>query len=184
MDAQQEFNLALQALAQKNYAAAKHHLNAASVAGVDRRQVQDIEFRIEQAEHLSHEHSQKFVVGALAFAGVAYLILSARSPGDWMLPLWALLAFLLVPAVEGILIAKGARDEDTAGQRFWRAWLIGAATMGVYTLWNLVLLNSRINTHNNVGDIPLVIFTLVLLYGAIAGVVAGIASAVSRRTSS
>jgi hypothetical protein len=110
----------------------------------------------------------------VAIAG--YLVLSFRQPPGWTLPLWAILAFVVVPGLTGYAVGKLLGPETAPGARFRSAMWGAGFAMFFYTAISLILLRVRIDSDGG-STVVQVGFFVTCLYTLLAGTVAGFVSA-------
>src|SRR6185437_7512329 len=80
---------------------------------------------------------------------LAYLLLSMQQPLGWKIPVWILLAFVVIPGLIGLLIGRVQGQEPTARMKFW-AGLKGAFwPMAFYAFLNPVVLLARLAEPDN-----------------------------------
>ncbi|HEY3781696.1 MAG TPA: hypothetical protein VGL56_11460 [Fimbriimonadaceae bacterium] len=177
MDPEPDILKARQALDQGLISSAKQHLTAAKMEGADPQALRELEWKVQYAEQHKHSHSHKFTVIALAVAAVGYFVLSFQSPGQWTQIGWGIIAFLIIPAIQGVILALGAHPEYDRTQRFKNGLGLGAAMMAAYTLFNLLIVSSKIGTHKTEPDVPTVVLLVTAVYSLAAGLVCGLVSA-------
>jgi hypothetical protein len=108
---------------------------------------------------------------------VGYLILATRQPFGWTIPVWTVLAFLVVPGLTGYTVAKLLGPETAPGARFRSAmWGTGFA-MFFYTVISLMIVRARIGGDAGSSQAAVVVFFVASIYTVLAGAVAGLVSA-------
>src|SRR5690349_7232146 len=70
--------------------------------------------RVDQAKRERGAVWMGFWLGLLA-----YLFLSLQQPLGWQMPVWILLAFLVIPGLIGLLQGWRLGTDSTASARFW-----------------------------------------------------------------
>jgi hypothetical protein len=119
-------------------------------------------------------------VGPWAGLGVgllAYLLVSAAQPPAWGIPVWALLAFVVVPGIIGYTTGRVLGRSAERKPRFRAGLFAGAAAMFLYASVTLMVLHARIGSTGDSGEVFLVGLFVSLVYSGLAGAVAGAASA-------
>ena len=111
-----------------------------------------------------------------AFGSLYYLALSIQQPAQWTVPVWVLLAFLLGPALIGLIAGRLQRGEMSPLRRFRGGLQAGVITMFLYTSITLMALHARMGSSGDGGQVFLVGLFVSVIYALIAGVVAGAVS--------
>ncbi len=181
MDPEPDILKTRQALDRGLISSARQHLSAAKMEGADPQILRELEWRVNYAEQHKHAHAHKFTVIALTVAGAGYFVLSFQSPGQWTPLGWGLIAFLVIPAIQGVILGLGAHPEYDHLQRFKNGLGLGAAMMAAYTLFNLLIINAKIGTHKTAPDVPTVVLVVTAVYSLAAGLVCGLISAMFRK---
>ena len=128
------------------------------------------ETHAQQSAHHPATRSVKAPAATIAIAG--YLLLALRSKAAWGALLWPVLAFLVVPAVAGLVGGLKVRRVGSTRAHFWDAFRAVGWTMGSYTLISLMVLRLRFQMVS-FAQVALVWLLVSTVYGALAGAVAG-----------
>ena len=108
------------------------------------------------------------------FLGIfLYVGLSFRTPLQWTQPVWFLLAFLVVPALVGLVNGLKKYKPRSAGQGFRMSFYAGAWAMFLYAGINMMIAHSRVGSGGNAAASLLAGLLVAIIYALIAGVVAG-----------
>ena|GEM_PF-4698287 len=176
MTVDDEIKAARNALAQGDFALARHHLDNAHGLGltVDRA---DPLFRLldDQERIAIHQHVGRVVYGfaaaALLYGGLSFVDPRSMSPA-----VLALLRLLVIPAVCGVFAGHSVFSEDgkpTRSHRFARGFAVAGLAMGFCALASMISIHGQIES-DQTGSAPIVIFTVALCMGAVAGLSGGI----------
>ena len=126
------------------------------------------------------ERAGGFGLGLL-LAIVGYLVLALRQPSAWGMPVWALLAFAVVPAGAGWLAGRGRIGGSEFRECFRAGAWPAAIAMALYAGITLIVLHTRVSSGANGGSVFLVGVFVALVYAAAAGPVAGITTGLALR---
>jgi len=168
-----EMAAACKAIEDGDFDTARHHLNNLSQAGTHPEDVQQLQQLIWRKETAAKQVGYNRIGLALAVSVLGYTALSFQSPAAWGPVVWGLLAFLALPflvgALAGTSIAGGPKSP-----RFWRAFWVTSITVTIYSLVGMGITRSRMHSSDKTMDFA-IFLVVALIYGAMAGMVAGIA---------
>jgi hypothetical protein len=171
-----EMIAAERALALGDFKTARSHLSDAQRLGAPKGDVQVLRQAINRSEKgMPNKIRKSFWVGLL-ISSMGYIILSFRLPVTWSIPVWAVLAFGLIPLISGFLTGAAQGIGTKPRDRFRAASWSTSTPMFFYTLISLIVLRTRIASGPDAGQLLLLVVLLCLFYGACAGVVAGLAA--------
>ena len=183
-----EIAAARAAIAEGDYAQARHHINNLSMDGAHAAEVEELTQLILWKENAAIEIGTQRIGWAIAVAALGYLILSFRTPAAWGNVLWGLTAFFALPLFVGVLAGNSvarSRDSQQKTARFWRAFGITAVTVVVYTLVGMTLSRAKMHSSDKAADF-FIYFVVAATYSIAAGVVSGFAGStfpIARRAS-
>lgn len=167
---------AKEAVREGRYGDAFRHLKEAEQLGVASGEIDNLRHSIDARKKKSRGVLRKSAWGGFAVAGIGYLILSFQQPPAWGIPVWAALAFLLVPAGAGYAASR-IQGPGIEGQARFAAAMRGVGwAMFFYTLLSLFVLLLRMGGEGRGAQVGLVIFVLSVVYALLAGGVAGLAA--------
>ena len=112
----------------------------------------------------------------MLIAGIGYFILSFQQPNGWETLLWLFLGFLLIPSIAGFSIGKRMGSDTESKIRFTQSFLVIGFMMWLYTIINMMMVRSHVNSSADSGAIFMVGMFVSSIYSTIAGLVAGAAS--------
>ncbi len=178
----QELIAAENALRKGRYDEADRHLNAAAHAGAPPERISDLGRKLRYARaHHAVRVKKSVRIGSLLGIG-GYLLLSVKSPLGWGQTVWEALAFLVIPALMGLLIGRRHAGERTPGAAFADGLKAGLMAMALYA--SVHLISSGCALDKDAGDageeFVAGLFTFVL-FSLLAGLVSGLISALSSR---
>ncbi len=171
-----EILAAERAIAQRRWQDARNHLKAAAELGAERHDLQVHLTALEQGERQTQQRGRR--TGWIGFwlGGLCYLLLSTRQPPQWTVPVWATLAFLLVPLIGGFAAGRWQGPDRPAATRFRSGCFAVGWAMALYTGITLISLREKIHTGSS-SQVLLVGLFVTGVYAAVAGIVAGFSSA-------
>jgi|SRR5579871_3311214 len=177
--AHQEMIAAEVALADGRYDAAEHHLEAAHRLGASQKQVEKVASSIRRSRQRGEKQGLWRARIGFAVGLCCYLLLAIQPPLSWRIPLWIFLAFLLVPAVIGLVIGRMYRAAQPAPVRFGEGMRAGGWAMAIYTGLSLMVFWGRMGRDAEgeefvAGALTTVVFAL--LAGIVAGFVGKLAA--------
>ena len=111
---------------------------------------------------------------AFVVAGVGYLVLSQQQPAGWGVPLWAALAFLLIPALAGLAINRLQSPHRPPKQAFLAGMKGVGWSMFFYSSITLTVLANRVGGAGNVGEEFLAGLLTAIVFTLLAGCAAGL----------
>lgn len=173
--ANRAIHAAQESLAAGHFREARHHLSEAENLRADSQTLRRLRNGIKQAESAQTGHRRRNVWIGFGLGCIGYLILSLRQPLGWTIPVWALLAFLVVPICIGLTVGRGMGYDAGPGPRF-RGWFRACSlVMFLYTAFNLMIVRYNIGS-GDTGQVFLVGLFVSVIYALLAGLVAGLAS--------
>jgi hypothetical protein len=172
-----ELQAAEKALERGDLAGAQQHLNLAIQHRAPHSQTARLSVAIQTAALAQGRRGRSGGWGGFAVGILGYLFLSLQQPLGWGLPLWGFLAFVLVPAVAGVVVGRSHRAAGTPGQSFRIAAKSVAKAMGLYTALHLLLIGGPHSAGADSVQEFLAGLLSTLLFALIAGLVAGAVSA-------
>ena len=107
---------------------------------------------------------------------IGYLLLSSVQPTVYGEYVWIGLAFLAMPIATAVLLAKTLKG-FSRGYLFVRGFLLAGLAMAAYTAFNLIVVRNRIAEVVNPAAVMEVGAFVTLIFGLVAGLVAGAFSA-------
>jgi len=110
---------------------------------------------------------------AFWFAAAGYLLVALQQPRGWGVAVWAVLAFLLVPGLAGLVGGLKVGRVGTRKAHFRQAYWAVAWVMATYAGLNLMILRARF-TGSGFGGALLVWVFVTAVYATVAGIVAGL----------
>ena len=172
---------ARKALADGDFARARAHLAVARQEGADETTLRALLDEIDEAEGAITKSSSAHILWAIMLALIAYVVLSLQSPANWGMPVWVLLAFIVVPIVIGVLSAMSVPPHAEKGDRFKRAMGVATLAMAIYATVGLILSERKMGTHSlQATQVFTAGMVVVVVYALIAGFVAGFAGSLVR----
>jgi hypothetical protein len=165
------------ALAGRHYQEALFHLGEAKRLGAPHHDLQRLAEAIQRARGQADRSARWSVLAGLGAGILGYGILSFQQPPGWTVPVWAVLAFLVVPGMAGWATGRLLGRDRLPRDRFRAGVSAGGLAMALYTAITLIVLQQRIHTEIGSGQTFLVGCLVTLVYAALAGVVAGLVSA-------
>jgi hypothetical protein len=164
------------ALSGGHYREAERHLAHAAHLGASPQEVTRLGHAITEVHKAQNRRISSNYGKGLVLGFLGYLLLSVQQPLGWTLPLWILLAFLVIPGIVGVLIGSAHGPAQTAREIF-RMGMKGAGwPMAFYTAVTLLILSPRLVRMENIGQEFLAGALVTLVYALLAGGVAGLAS--------
>lgn len=160
---------------------ARHHVNNLSALGTNPEQAQNLNRLIYAKEFNAHHKSMNRLGTALSVAAFGYAILSILQPPSWGLLPWGLAVFLVLPCFVGALAGSSVGPEQTSpakSTRFWRAFWVTGVAVACYTIIGMGIARHRMLSSDKSMDV-LIFVTVAILYGIMAGLVSGVAGAIS-----
>lgn len=182
--AEREVLLAEQALGGGRFDVAEGHLARAKQLGMHEVALDRLAVAIRAARTRQTVRRNWSVPSGIGAAAVCYFILSIRQPLAWTIPLWSLLAFVVIPFATGSVTARMAGSGMASRSRSLAAAVAGAVSMAGYTGISLIVVHGRINSVTAPGASDAVVrvgFVVTITYAAIAGLVSGWAAAIAGR---
>ena len=165
------------ALARGQYREAQQHLAQAERLGTSPHDIERLASAVWAAAERQARRGRRGPWAGFAIAGIGYLLLSVQQPPAWTIPVWAALALGVVPAIAGLATGRWQGPERAPRRRFWDAARAAGGAMFLYSGLSLPAVRHRFSTGAEMGDALLVGVFVTLVYGALAGAVAGLVSA-------
>ena len=172
-----DLHSAQSALERGDLAAAQQHLDLAIQNRAPHSQTKRLSVAIQTAAQAQQRRSRGGGWGGFVVGIVGYLCLSIRQPLDWGLPLWSVLAFLLVPGLVGLVVGRVQGAMGTTAGSFGTAAKSAGKAMGLYTAVHLLLIGGPHSSGANTSQEFLAGLLSTLLFALIAGLAAGGVSA-------
>ena len=166
------------AIADGDFAQARHHINNLAMDGSHAREVEELRGLIAMQESTTAEVTVQRIGWAIAVSVLGYIILSFRTPAAWGPVVWGLVAFLALPLLTGVLAGNSVGSNTSSSitsARFWRGFSITASTVVAYTLVGMALTRSKMHSSDKSSDL-FIFFLVAAVYGVCAGLISGIAS--------
>ena len=126
---------------------------------------------VQNSAELARRNRRAGMLGFLV-AVVGYLLLSIQQPVGWGEGLWAALAFLLVPALGGLVVNLAQERNRASGKAFFAARKSVGWAMFLYAGITLIVLAIRVGSPD--GGMFLAGLVATVVYTILAGVVAGL----------
>lgn len=128
-------------------------------------------------ENAQRGRTKTSTLRGFGLALLGYLCLSLQQPPGWGVPLWGLLAFGVVPGVSGWFVGRAQGPESDPRNRFWSSAQAVGAAMAFYAGILLLILRARFRSGGDTGQVVFVWLLVIVVYAALAGLVAGVVSA-------
>ena len=165
------------ALSDNRFYDAHHYLAQATQLGASKRELHHFRLELQAGEaKQSKQRRGSFWMG-LFLSLCAYLLLALQQPLDWGIPLWMLLGFFCIPVLTGYVVGRKQGFDQGAKARFGAAFRANGLAMFLYTSLSLMFVHADIGSGGNSTMVFLVGLVVSVVYGILAGCVAGIASA-------
>jgi hypothetical protein len=165
------------ALGKRQFLEAQQHLAEAERLGAARHEVERLRSAAVTAVQRQVQRGRRAPWAGFGTGVAGYLVLSLRQPPGWTVPVWAILAFLVVPGAIGCVTTRWQGFDQEASTRFWAAGRAGSGAMALYSGLSLIAVRQRFSTDADAGQVLLVGLFVTLVYAALAGAVAGLVSA-------
>jgi hypothetical protein len=168
------------ALGKRQFLEAQQHLVEAERLGASRHEVERLRRAAVAAVQRQVQRERRAPWAGFGIGVAGYFVLSLRQPPGWTIPVWAILAFLVVPGIIGWVTARWQGFGQEASTRFWAGGRAGGGAMALYSGLSLIAVRQRFSTGTDAGQVLLVGLFVTLVYAALAGAVAGLASVLPR----
>lgn len=168
---------AREALDAKRYDDAKHHLQTALNLGANSTHVRKLQTLIKIEEEQQDKIAQHGGFFGFWLAFVCYFLLSFLLPPTRGAALWGAIAFVAIPAIIGWRVGRWFGYDVPPRFRFWGGFRALGGAVWIYAFLNMLVARAQFSMSGACGDVVLVWLLIPAFYGAIAGSVAGVASA-------
>lgn len=174
--AREELAAAQAALAAGRLQDARRHLAEAERWGTS-PESQRLRRSVAEAAQRGARQAGQSVWQGLAVAAGAYFVLGLQQPPRWTVPIWALLAFAVIPGVVGFLVGRRQGQTSNPKANFWKGFWVVDVPMFVYASIAMMVAHSRVGSETDAGQTFLAGWFVAVADAALAGAVAGLACA-------
>src|SRR6266849_4253944 len=126
------------ALGRKRFLEAQQHLVEAERLGASRHEVERLRSAAVSAVRRQAQRGRLAPWGGFGIGVAGYLVLSIQPPPGWTVPVWAILAFLVVPGIIGYVTGRWQGLDQEARTRFWAGVRAGGGAMALYSGLSLI----------------------------------------------
>jgi hypothetical protein len=162
------------AVTSRHFREAERHLREAARHGAPEEEVARQAQEIRRAEAARAGGGRLAVWAGFGIACIGYLVLSFQQPAGWGEGVWAALAFLLIPALAGLVMSRIQRGSEPLARAFFSAMKGVGRAMLLYAAITLIVLAHRVGRPDAAAHEFIAAAIVVVVYSVAAGAVAGL----------
>lgn len=155
------------------YRDAERHLAEAVKHGASHQTVERHASAIRNAENAGHKPRGSGAWWGFAVAAIGYFLLSLQQPAGWGEAVWVCLAFILIPALVGVVVNRGQGPNRPPNRAFFSSAKPAGFAMFLYTSITLMVLAARMDRPDAHGEEFLTGLIVTCVYTLVAAAAAG-----------